>query len=88
MNILEITAIVGAIAAVVSAATMVGPATVKRWRKWAWHRDQNRRKWNALEATVEIEGSDEYFYQLTNENGTRARERGITYEISLVSCPR
>ena len=75
MSILEITAIVGAMAAVVSAATMVGPAVVKRWRKWALQRDQDRCKWNTLEVTVEINGSDEYFYQLTNESGTRVRER-------------
>ena len=70
MSISEIAAVV---VAVVSVATMVGPAAVKRLRKWAWQRDQNRRKWNALETTVEIEGSDEYFYQLGNRDRARLR---------------
>lgn len=62
--------IVGGAVAVIKA---VKPA--KRFREWVSRRDQGRREWNARAATVHIEGSDEYFYQLTNENGTRARRR-------------
>ena len=72
MSIPEIAAVV---VAVVSVATMVGPAAVKRLRKWAWQRDQKRRKWNALETTVEIEGSYEYFYQLKSRGRDRERLR-------------
>ena len=73
MSILEITAIVGAIAAVISTATKVGPAAGKRFGEWTQQRVQNRQKWNALEATVEIESSDEYFYQLKSRGRNRER---------------
>ena len=58
-----------AAAAVVGVAMTAGPAAGKRWRKWAWQRDQHRRNWNAVEATVEIEGSGEFFYQLKTRSG-------------------
>lgn len=69
MSIADIAAVTVALATVVGVGMKRGPAAVKWLREWRWRRDQNRSKWNALEATVEIGSSGEYLKQLKNRSG-------------------
>ena len=73
MSITDIAAVTVAVATVVGVGMRAGPAAARQLRKWQEQRNRNRMKWNALAASVEINGSDEYFYQL--RTGGRVRER-------------
>ena len=75
MSISDIATVVMAVAAVVGVAITAGPAAARQLLKRARHKAQSRRKWNALAATVEVDGSDEYFYRLKTGNTIRERVR-------------
>ena len=75
MSVSDIATVVIAVATVIGVAMTAGPAAARQLRKRARQRAQSRRKWNALAATVEIDGSDEYFYRLKTGNTIRERLR-------------
>ena len=78
MSISDIATVAIAVATVIGAAVTAGPAAIKRGRQWVRQRDQGRRKWNALEATVETDGSKEFLYQLKNRSGKWREHKRMT----------